>query len=301
MAERHKTDYQIRQILKYNRDGSPDRQEARHENLIRCAKQLQSLGYSKRWDVHKLGKAQVSRLVNLWREAGNEGSTIANKMIDLRWLASKVNRSDQIPSNKDIGVPLRSSHKNYNTDKSQELTKAHLETMDLRMQLVNRLKYEFGLREKEACKFQHRYATKASSTHIQLMGSWCKNGRPRKIEIVNERQHELLKQVQRHQQDHKEKSMIPKGQKYHTYRKAVQAHSTKLDIKGHGFRHHWAQTKFTEVSGGIKPPLAGGPAYSSLSKAEQGRWCKAARRVNEELGHGKGRQDITAAYIGSRV
>lgn len=82
MDERHKTDYQIRQILKYNRDGSPDRQEARHENLIRCVKQLQSLGYSKRWDVHKLGKAQVSRLVNLWREAGNEGSTIANKMVD---------------------------------------------------------------------------------------------------------------------------------------------------------------------------------------------------------------------------
>ena len=26
----HKTDYQVRQILKYNRDGSPDRQLARH-------------------------------------------------------------------------------------------------------------------------------------------------------------------------------------------------------------------------------------------------------------------------------
>lgn len=167
------------------------------------------------------------------------------------------------------------------------------------MQLVNRLKYEFGLREKEACKFQHRYATEEASTHIQLMSSWCKNGRPRKIEIVNNRQSELLKRVQRYQQDHKEKSMIPKGQKYHTYRKAVQAHSTKIGIKGHAFRHHWAQTKFTEVSIGIKPPLAGGPAYSSLSKAEQVRWDKAARRVNEELGHGKGRKDITATYIGS--
>jgi len=93
------------------------------------------------------------------------------------------------------------------------------------MQLVNRLKYEFGLREKEACKFQHCYATKASATHIQLMGSWCKNGRPRKIEFVNDRQRELLKRVQEHQQDRKEKSMIPKGQKYHTYRKFVQAHS----------------------------------------------------------------------------
>jgi hypothetical protein len=298
MAERHKTDYQIRQIPKYNSDGSPERQEARHENLIRCVKQLQSLGYSKRWDVHKLGKTQVSRLVNLWRDAGNEGSTIANKMIDLRWLASKVNRSDQMPSNKDIGVPLRSSHKDYNTDKSQELTKVHLDTMDLRMQLVNQLKYEFGLREKEACKFQYRYATQGAATHIRLMGSWCKNGRPRKIEIVNDRQRDLLKRVQGFQQDHKEKSMTPKGQKVRTYKNKVQAHSTKLGIKGHGFRHHWAQTKFTEVSGGIKPRLAGGPAYSSLSKAERARWDKAARRVNEELGHGKGRKDITATYIG---
>jgi hypothetical protein len=76
---------------------------------------------------------------------------------------------------------------------------------------------------------------------------------------------------------------------------------TKLGIKGHGFRHHWAQAKFTEVSYGIKPPLAGGPAYSSLSKAEQARWDnRAARRVNEELGHVKGRKDITATYIGVR-
>lgn len=103
-------------------------------------------------------------------------------MADLRWLASKVSRSDKIPSNKDIGVPLRSSHKNYNTGKSQELAKAHLDTMDLRMPLVNQLKYEFGLREKEASKLQHRYATKTSEIQIQLMGRWCKNGRPWKVE-----------------------------------------------------------------------------------------------------------------------
>lgn len=168
------------------------------------------------------------------------------------------------------------------------------------MQLVNELKYEFGLREDEACKFQHRYATRASAKYIQLKGNWCKNGRPRVIEIVNDRQRQLLKRVQQHQQDHKEKSMTPKGQKVRSYQNKVQALSTKLGIRGHGFRHHWAQTKFTEVSGGIKPPLIDGPAYSSLSKTEQVRWDKAARRVNEELGHGKGRKDITATYIGIR-
>lgn len=51
----HKTDYQVRQILKYNRDGSPDRQLARHQNLMRCIVQLQDRGYARRWDIHKLG------------------------------------------------------------------------------------------------------------------------------------------------------------------------------------------------------------------------------------------------------
>jgi hypothetical protein len=298
MVERHKTDYQIKQILKYNRDGSRDRQKARHRILMSIVAQLRDRGYSKRWDIGDLGKKEIYRLVNDWREKGNCHRTIANKVADIRWLASKVNRLDQIPPNKDLGIGLRRSAPNYQCNKAEPLLQKHLDQLDLRMKLINELKFEFGLREKEACKFQHKYATTKSDKYIRLKASWCKGGRPRVIEIVNDRQRELLKRIQVHQAEHRETSMIPKSQKYKTYRNRVQAISTSIGIKGHSFRHYWAQAKFAEVSGGIKAPLAGGPAYTSLNKKERALWNKAAKRVNEELGHGKGRRDITATYIG---
>lgn len=301
MAERHKTDYQIKQILKYNRDGSPGKQEARHQNLMRCVKELQARGYSARWDVHNIGKKEVSRLVHDWREKGIAHRTIANRLADIRWLASKVNRSEFIPTNKDAGVGLRQNQPGFGENKAARLEQHHLDQMDPRMQLVNELKAEFGLREKEALKFQHRYATSESDKYIRLQGSWCKGGRPRVVEITSDRQRDLLERVQQHQTAHREKSMIPKTQTYMTYKKLVQARSTELGIKGHQFRHRWAQIRFTEVSQGIKPPLAGGPTYSSLNQREQALWDKAARRVNEELGHGKGREDITATYIGAKA
>ena len=52
MADRHKTDYQIQKILKYNHDGSPDHQQNRYRILMRVVEQLRELGYYKRWDVH---------------------------------------------------------------------------------------------------------------------------------------------------------------------------------------------------------------------------------------------------------
>lgn len=300
MAERHKTEYQIKQIMKYNRDGSPDKQNARHQNLMRSVRELQERGYSKRWDVHKIGKKEVHRLVRDWRDRGLTHKTIANRMADIRWLANKVNRADQIPSNRDVGIGLRENAPGHGENKAEQLQQRHLDKMDERMQLVNQLKSEFGLREKEALKFQHGHATAASDKYIQLKGSWCKGGRPRQVSITNDKQRDLLERVKQHQQNHSEKSMIPAGQKYMTYKKMVQAKSTDLGIKGHGLRHQWAQNRFTEISGGLKPPIAGGRPYSELNKEEQARWDKAARMVNQELGHGRGREDITATYIGER-
>lgn len=300
MSERHKTEYQVKQIMKYNRDGSPDKQQSRHQNLMRSLKELQARGYSKRWDVHKIGKKEVNRLVRDWRDRGLTHKTIANRMADIRWLADKVNRSEEIPSNRDVGIGLRKNSSDYGENKSQQLSQHHLDKMDDRMKLINQLKLEFGLREKEALKFQHRYATSESDKHINLKGSWCKGGRPRSVSITNDRQRDLLNRVKSFQESHKEKSMIPSNQKYMTYKKLVQAKSTELEIKGHGLRHQWAHNRFTEISGGIKPPIAGGQAYSTLSSVEKNRWDKAARIVNQELGHGRGREDITATYIGGR-
>lgn len=301
MTAIHKTEYQLKMLMKYNRDGSPDRQRARFQNLMRCINHLQEhRGYGKRFKLDGFGKKEVGRLVNDWREQGIAHRTIANRMVDIRWLASKYGHEDRIPSNKDIGIPKRSDMAGHGIDKSAPLDADKLGQLEQREQLITRLRYEFGLRTAEACKFSHAYATKDSQDSISLKGPWCKGGRPRTIPITNQSQRQLLSQIQAHQAIFTEKSMIPKHQTFKAYYRDYNEARFALGIAGHGLRHKWAQNRFEELSGGIKCPLAGGPSYQSLSQAEKTRWDNAASQVNQELGHGQGRQDITATYIGAR-
>lgn len=301
MTASHKTEYQLKMLMKYNRDGSPDRQRSRFQNLMRCINHLQEKrGYGQRYKLEKFGKKEVSRLVNDWKEQKLSHRTIANRMVDIRWLASKYGHEDRIPSNKDIGLALRKNQPNHGINKSASLDADKLKQLQQREQLITRLRYEFGLRTAEACKFSHAYATKNSPDSISLKGSWCKGGRPRSIPIVNESQRVLLKQVQAHQMTNGEKSMIPKNQTFKAYYRDYNEARFDLGIAGHGLRHKWAQNRFEQLSGGIKCPLAGGTKYASLTPAEKTAWDKAASQVNQELGHGEGRQDITATYIGTR-
>ena len=302
----HRTDYQLKDVLKYNKDGSVDARQTRYNHLTKFIAHMQSeRGYASHWNLNKLGKKEIHRYVRDLKDKGLEHRTIENKLGAIRWLATKINRGQFIPSNRDCGLKKRE----FSTEnKAVRLTPGHLASMDDRMQLINRLKAEFGLREKEAVKFDHRYATQ-SVGKIQLKDNWCKNGRPRSIEIVNDRQVQLLQEVEKFQKEyageHFKKtgsySMIPdiKQMKYNAYRKQVQDVSNEIGIKGHSFRHQWAQDRFKELSG-LDCPIANGPKYSELSQEQKSKWDVAAGIVNQELGHGKDRLDTTATYIGIR-
>ena len=75
------TQYQIAMLMKYNRDGSPDKQSARFANLKNSFKHLQTeCGYSKRYDLQRFNRKDVNRLVNDWKEQGLSHRTIANKV-----------------------------------------------------------------------------------------------------------------------------------------------------------------------------------------------------------------------------
>ena len=300
MAATHKTDFQIKQIMKYNRDGSPDRQTARFNNLMRFINQLQARGYGQRWNVHKFGKKEVHRLVEDWRAKKLSHRTIANRMVDIRWLADKVGRLDMIPSNKDIGCGLRKNEPNYGTNKAKPIDYEKINKLAEREKLITLLRSEFGLRTEEACKFSHHYATKDDDIKLSLKGSWCKGGRPRQIEIVTPRQVALLNMIQAFQSSQKEKSMIPKNKSFKAYYRFYNQTRFNQEIAGHGLRHTWAQNRFEQVSKGIKAPHAGGAKYADLSPVEKIRWDAAATKVNQELGHGEHRQDITSTYIGAK-
>jgi len=284
--------------MKYNRDGSPDKQQTRHQILHQAIKHLQTnRGYGQRWKLNKLGRKDVSRLVHDWKQQGIAHRTIANRLAEVRWLASKIGRSDQIMSNKDAGLSLRKNAPGYGENKAKELDQDKLNQLDQRAKLVTELRREFGLRRAEALKFQHAYATQKKGA-ITLKSSWTKGGRPREIPITNQRQQELLERVKKHQIDHKEKSLIPRDRTFKSYAKDYDKQvKSKLGIKGHALRHQWAQDRFKKVSG-LTAPIAGGKSRDQLSQHDKKAFDRAAAVVNRELGHGQGRQDITLAYIG---
>jgi len=297
MADR--TEYQIRNLMKHNRDGPPNRQTVRLRHLEMFIDALRSRGYGKRWDIHRLGAREVHRVVSDWRTAGIGHRTIANRMVAVRWWAGKVGRADRIPANRELGIPGRSRTPGWHEDRAEPLPPQPPPGLGEREQLVTLLRAHFGLRTEEACKFSHAWATADGPDRIRLRGSWCKGGRPREIAVTTPEQRALVERIGAFQRGHGERSMIPKCQKFVTYYRSYNRGREAAGIPGHGLRHAFAQRRF-EQEAGMPAPHAGGPAYSSLDAAGRERWDRAAAIVNRELGHGHGRQDITATYIGRR-
>ena len=288
-------------IMQRNRDGSPDRQKARHRVLMMCVRHLQGRGYGQRWNIRLLGKLDVQRLVHDWQKAGLNHRTIANRMVDIRWLAGKLGREHLIPSNSDLRLSLRKNTPGWGMNRARELDHAKLQKMDQRAQLVTELRREFGLRTQEALKFQHAHATRDPGV-VRLAASWCKGGREREIPVTTDRQRDLLDRVAQFQASqpinrHGNRSMIPAHRTFHGYYRQYNMARHAAGVPGHELRHAWAQERFEQVAG-MPPPLADGPQYSELARDGQLRWEEAAATVNRELGHGEGRKDITATYIG---
>ena len=293
----HNTDYQLSMIAKHNRDGTPNLQNDRLRELKNIFKHLQEeRGYSKRYDLQKFSRKDVNRLVNDWKEQGLTHGAIRNKVSHLRWLSSKVGDPNAVPkTNRELGI----GKKQMNAEsKAVELDRSKLEAMPVREQLATELRAEFGLRTEESLKFKHEYATQNKGV-ITLKDHWTKGGRPRQIAITNDRQRDLLKRVGEHQKANGDRSMIPEHRRFKSYYRDYNETRNKAGVPGHGLRHQWAQDRFESIAG-LKSPHAGGPSYNSLSKDDQAKWDRAAEVVNSELGHGKGRQDITATYIGSK-
>jgi len=276
--------------MKHNRDGTPNEQSKRYGVLMEAAKVLQNrFGYSKHWKIENFGSKEVHRLVSTYKKAELSPNTIANKLVHLRWLGEKIGAIDISSKNADYNVYKDREH----TPKAVEWSPDKTAHLDERMQLVFESKALFGLREVEALKLRPNIDVKQD--RLELI--FTKGGRPRSVPIETREQRDLARRLQAfHARHPTDRSMIPANLKYNTYRHRVQTAAREMGIKGHGYRHAWAQQRFEKLSGGIKSPLSGGPQYKTLTLADQAKWNYAASAINQELGHGEGR----ATYIGGR-
>lgn len=260
----------------------------RRQILMSAANDLARLGYHIA-SARQLKRKHIIALTTHWQKKELDNGTIKNRLAALRHLALLLNKTEIIPSNKNLQVGSRraiavENRAVVNPDLSLVTHPA------IRISLE--LQRHFGLRREESLKIKPWMADQGDK--LSLQGSWCKGGRPREIPICTEEQRYWLNQakqlVSRYDQ-----SLIPAGQSYIRHRYAYDKQLQKIGIRSHGLRHAYAQQRYKELTG-WDAPIVGGPLCEELNDEQRQKDVMARMILTEELGHS--RIQITRVYCG---
>ncbi|HNP34887.1 MAG TPA: phage integrase N-terminal domain-containing protein [Woeseiaceae bacterium] len=282
--------HQLKQLCKYNRDGSYGTQVQRERQLTLIANQLFELGF-RQMQAKSLRPKHVEGLVRLWLDSGIAAGTMKNRMAALRWWAGKVNKQNVVARSNDHYGLLRRQYVN-GAARVIPVLMDHLEKItDPYVKMSLELQQAFGLRREEAIKIRPRMADKGDT--LWLKASWTKGGRARDVPIRNERQREILDRARALAGAG---SLIPADTTYIQQLKRYEGQCIRAGLsRAHRFRHGYAQERYRELTG-WEAPAAGGPAKKSLSLDQRAQDISARQTIARELGHG--RVEVSAVYLG---
>lgn len=287
--------YQLSVLCKRNDDGKRSTSAQRQAILKLCGEQL-SERYP-RLTIDGIKGRHVHYLVEKWKSEGKQTGTLKNRLAALRWWCEQRKRLWVMsPDNADYGIGRRV---NGVENKERNLTPDMLNRIGgpyagyIRYSL--KLQAAFGLRREEAMKFNPSFAIRRDEsgriTHIDLKGSWCKNGRPRRVPVKTPEQAALLEEVQTFTGSG---SLIPKDKRYVEHLQVWKYWTRVAGIsRTHGLRHAYAQDLYEEVSG-LRSPHHGGEKPRSIE--EKARDHTGRLTVSEHLGHN--RKEISTSYVG---
>ena len=292
MGIRHDLKHSILEILKHNRDGSKNTQASRRKRLLMVANQLVNDGYQLR-HIHMLKSKHIHHLVSNWLEEGKLAGTLKNRMTDLRWLAGKLGKPDLVPARNDsLNIPRRQYI--TNEDKSLILSDGDISKIDdedVKLSLL--LQKVFGLRREESIKIRINQAV--FGDELRLKGPWCKNGRPRTVQITYPEQWEAIEKVKAYI-GKRNRALIPKEKTYYQQLRRYENQLAKADIhKAHGLRHAYAQRLYRDLTG-WDCPAKGGPTKKMLSQEQLQIDIAAREKISIALGHE--RLPVVAIYCG---
>lgn len=253
---------------------------------------VKELSYKRLADAKHLKPNHVQGLIAHWQAKKLSVSTIKNNLSHLRSWSRWIGKEGLIPdSNQALGIEKR----DYTPEQTRAFTLSDAmreKISDSRLLLAFELQQTFGLRREESLKIIPSMANKG--THLELSGSWCKNGKPRSIPIRTDEQRALLAKVQQATGVGR-----PVGAHLGTYKTAMSAYervSLAAGMEGgHGLRHHYAQARYAELTGWASP-IAGGPTSKELTPDQKALDHEARMIVSHELGHA--REQITVTYLG---
>ncbi|MDE0644639.1 MAG: integrase domain-containing protein [Gammaproteobacteria bacterium] len=285
-------EYEFKEMLRNNRDGSYGTQVQRKASLLRIARDLRELGFNQ-MNVHALKRKHVIALVKHWQELGISAGSQKNLLVFVRWWARKVGKYDLLPEENDsLRIPKRSLIPD--SSKAQYLNQDILNQIsDERIRLSIELQQEFGLRRQESLLFQPSYADQQD--HLAMKGSWTKGGRPRTIPLITECQRVL---VDRTRKIAGGGSMIPSQLSYKQWFDRYISELKKQNLYNlHGLRHGYAQRRYRMLTG-WPSPFENGPKFNDMTEEQRKIDEHARLQVSQELGHN--RISITDVYLGKR-
>ena len=294
----------VSRLCDSNRDGSFATQAKRRKDLALFVKTLHELGRPI-GSIAKMKSADVDLVLNDMRGRAVSIGRQKNFMAALRWAENKTGRWGTVPRTNDkLSIPNRERKGLQRAWRPDDRLAA---LPDDRMRLAVELMYAFGLRFKEALLLRPEEDWQGRSLHV-ARGS--KGGRPRVVPVESDAQRRLLAKAVELVGGN---ALVPPALTYITYRKQVEYRLLKAGIGNvHGLRHAYAQEVFEEIAG-FPCPRCGGPKVSRgmaqriskddpvmrLHYAELLRRDRKARRaVMARLGHGNGRFDVVAEYLG---
>ena len=282
--------HDFKKLCQRNRDGSFATQNDRERILTLIANQLDEDGFR---HLHAPGvrAKHVEHLVARWHAEAISAGTFKNRMSALRWLAEKIAKQNIVArDNAAYGIAERRHV--TNASKAHELDADKLAAVsDPYTVLSLRFQEAFGLRREESIKLRPTWADRGDVLHLKA--SWTKGGKERDIPIFTAAQRDLLQEAKRFAGAG---SLIPAAMSYKDQLNRFKAQTAQTGIdRVHGLRHHYAQTRYAQLTG-WKSPAAGGPQAKQLNPAQKLIDHQARLTISRELGHE--REAITAVYLG---
>lgn len=282
--------HDFKNLCQRNRDGSFATQHDRESVLTLIANQLDEDGF-RHLRAAGVRSKHVEHLVERWHAEEISAGTFKNRMSALRWLAEKIDKQDIVARDNAVYGIAERRHAT-NVSKAHELDADKLAAVsDPYTALSLRLQEAFGLRREESIKLRPTWADRGDVLHLKA--SWTKGGKERDIPIRTMAQRELLQEA---------KELAGAGsliQVEMSYRVQLNRFKSQTALAGidrvHGLRHHYAQTRYADLTG-WKAPAAGGPTAKQLSADQKVIDRQARLTISRELWHE--REQITAVYLG---
>ncbi|MBC3871470.1 integrase domain-containing protein [Undibacterium oligocarboniphilum] len=281
-------------------------QRLRCLNLVASIEELINHGRYEITTLRKLKEKHIEYLLKRWVEKNQTKGTIENKMTYLATLCQWIGKSNIIKSSSNYKIletlPARSgttlsdkSWETFSLDAAGIIAQIATENKYIGIQMM--LQMTFGLRVEESVLLRpYDVVMRLHGETYLMIVDGTKGGRPRRIEVQDERQLEIIELAKKYVNG-KSKTTIPEEytlvqwkRLYHNLVRKYGITKKGLGVTSHGLRHQYLNNLYQTLTDHASPVRGGDkPAEDLLQQAK--------KIIAEHAGHSV--EYKANAYIGS--